>query len=153
MFADRVTIYVRGGDGGNGCVSFRREKYVPRGGPDGGEGGHGGHVIVRAIEGLTNLANLSSQRHWNADRGEHGQGKGCTGRGGEDLVLSVPAGTIVRDRDRGHVLRDLKQPGDSLIVARGGRGGHGNAYYKSATNRAPRQVEKGFPGEERWITL
>jgi GTP-binding protein len=153
MFVDRVAIYVRGGDGGNGCVSFRREKYVPRGGPDGGEGGHGGHVIVRAAEGLTNLAHLSHQRHWIAKRGEHGQGKGCSGRGGEDLVIEVPAGTIVRDRDRGNVLRDMKEQTDSVIVARGGRGGHGNAFYKTATNRAPRQVEKGAPGEERWITL
>jgi GTP-binding protein len=110
-------------------------------------------VIVRAAEGLTNLAHLSHQRHWIAKRGEHGQGKGCTGRGGEDLVIDVPAGTIVRDRDRDHVLRDMKEQGDSVIVARGGRGGHGNAFYKTATNRAPRQVEKGAPGEERWITL
>src|SRR5215213_9960563 len=98
MFVDRVTIYVRGGDGGNGCVSFRREKYVPRGGPNGGDGGHGGHGVIRAIEGLTNLANLSHQKHWIAKRGEHGQGKDCFGRGGEELVIEVPAGTIVRDR-------------------------------------------------------
>jgi GTP-binding protein len=153
MFADRVTIYVRGGDGGNGCVSFRREKYVPRGGPNGGDGGDGGSVIIRAVEGLTNLANLSQQRHWKADRGEHGQGGDCTGRGAGDLVIDVPAGTIVRDRDRGHVLRDLKKVVDRLVVARGGRGGHGNTYYKSSTNRAPRQAEKGQAGEERWITL
>jgi GTP-binding protein len=110
-------------------------------------------VIVRAVEGLTNLANLSQQRHWKADRGEHGQGGDCTGRGADDLVIDVPAGTIVRDRDRGHVLRDLKRAGDQLVVARGGRGGHGNTYFKSSTNRAPRQSEKGQVGEERWITL
>src|SRR3954453_20191889 len=133
--------------------SFRREKYVPRGGPNGGDGGDGGSVIIRAVEGLTNLANLSQQRHWKADRGEHGQGGDCTGRGAPDLVIDVPAGTIVRDRDRGHVLRDLKRVGDQVVVARGGKGGHGNTFFKSSTNRAPRQVEKGEPGEERWITL
>src|SRR3954454_16102149 len=153
MFADRVTIYVRGGDGGNGCLSFRREKYVPKGGPNGGDGGDGGSVIIRSVEGLTNLANLSQQRHWKAERGEHGQGGDCTGRGAADLVIDVAPGTIVRDRDRGHVLRDLKQVGDRVVVARGGRGGHGNLHFKSSTNRAPRQAEKGQPGEERWITL
>lgn len=153
MFVDRVTIYVRGGDGGNGCLSFRREKYAPRGGPNGGDGGAGGSVVLRAAEGLTNLAHLSQQRHWKAERGEHGQGSDCTGRGAPDLVIEVPPGTIVRDRDRGHVLRDLKEDGDWLAVARGGRGGHGNAHFKSSTNRAPRQHEKGFPGEERWVVL
>ncbi len=153
MFVDRVTIYVKGGDGGNGCLAFRREKYVPRGGPSGGDGGPGGSVILRAAEGVTNLANLSFQRHWKADRGEHGQGSDCFGRGADDLVIDVPAGTIVRDRDRGHVLRDLKQVGDTVVVAKGGIGGHGNKHFKSSTNRAPRQVEKGQPGEERWITL
>src|SRR4051812_46424624 len=153
MFVDRVTIYVRGGDGGNGCMSFRREKYAPRGGPNGGDGGAGGSVIIRAVQGVTNLAHLSHQRHWKAERGEHGQGSDCTGRGAEDLVIEVPPGTIVRDRDRGHVLRDLKLPGEELIVARGGRGGHGNRYFKSSTNRAPRKFEYGQPGEERWVNL
>lgn len=153
MFVDRVTIFVRGGDGGNGCLSFRREKYAPRGGPDGGDGGHGGNVVIRAASGHTNLAHLSHQRHWKAGRGEHGQGSNCFGRGADDLVIEVPPGTIVRDRDRGHLLRDLKSEGESVIVARGGRGGHGNAYFKSATNRAPRQHEQGHEGEERWIVL
>jgi GTP-binding protein len=110
-------------------------------------------VILRAVAGLTNLAHMSSQRHWKADRGEHGQGSDCTGRGAPDLVIEVPPGTIVRDRDRGHVLRDLKSDGDWVVVARGGRGGHGNAFFKSSTNRAPRQHEAGLPGEERWISL
>ncbi len=153
MFVDRVTIFVRGGDGGNGCLSFRREKYAPRGGPDGGDGGHGGNVIVRAAEGHSNLAHLSHQRHWKAGRGEHGQGSNCFGRGAEDLAIEVPSGTIVRDRDRGHILRDLKAEGESVVVARGGRGGHGNTHFKSSTNRAPRQHEQGLPGEERWIVL
>jgi GTP-binding protein len=153
MFADRVTIYVRGGDGGNGCLSFRREKYVPKGGPNGGDGGDGGDVIIRAAEGLTNLAHLSHQRHWKGGRGEHGQGSNCFGKRGEPVIITVPPGTIVRDRDRGHVLRDMKADGDEVVVAKGGRGGHGNTFFKSATNRAPRQVEKGLEGEERWITL
>ena len=153
MFVDRVAIFVQGGAGGDGCLSFRREKYAPRGGPNGGDGGHGGSVIIRASEGHTNLAHLSHQRHWKAARGEHGQGSDCFGRGGDDLVIEVPPGTIVRDRDRGHVLRDLKSAGDELIVGRGGRGGHGNAHFKSSTNRAPRQFERGHPGEERWITM
>ena len=153
MFVDRVALFVKGGDGGNGCLSFRREKYVPRGGPNGGDGGRGGHVIVRAAEGLTNLAHLSFQRHWKAERGGHGQGSDCHGRNAEDLVIEVPPGTIVRDRDRGHVLRDLKTAGETVIIARGGGGGHGNTHFKSSTNRAPRQVEKGQLGEERWITL
>jgi GTPase len=153
MFVDRVTIFVRGGAGGNGCCSFRREKYAPRGGPNGGDGGHGGSVIVRASLGHTNLAHLSHQRHWTADRGEHGQGSDCFGRGGGDSIIEVPPGTLLRDRDRGHLLRDLKEADDEVIVARGGRGGHGNAHFKSSTNRAPRQFEKGQAGEERWITL
>ncbi len=153
MFVDRVTINVRGGDGGNGCLSFRREKYAPRGGPNGGDGGAGGSVILRAVQGVTNLAHLSSQRHWKADRGEHGLGSDCFGKGAEDTVIEVPAGTIVRDRDRGHLLRDLKEVGEWVAVAKGGRGGHGNKHFKTSTNRAPRQCEKGEPGEERWITL
>jgi GTP-binding protein len=153
MFVDRVTIFVRGGAGGNGCCSFRRDKYAPRGGPNGGDGGHGGSVVVRGSNGHTNLAHLSHQRHWTADRGEHGQGSDCFGRGGSDTIIEVPPGTLLRDRDRGHLLRDLRESGDEVVVARGGRGGHGNAHFKSSTNRAPRQFEKGHPGEERWITL
>lgn len=153
MFVDRVTLQVKGGDGGKGCVSFRKEKYVPRGGPNGGDGGKGGDVIIRAVQGLTNLANLSQQRHWIAQRGEHGQGSDCFGRGGATLFLDVPAGTIIRDRDHGHVIRDLQAVGDSVVVARGGRGGHGNKHFKSSTNQAPRTAEPGQPGEERWITL
>ena len=153
MFVDRVTIFVKGGDGGNGIVSFRKEKYVPKGGPNGGDGGDGGHVILRAADGVTNLAHLSSQKHWIANRGEHGGTAECTGRRGKELVIDVPVGTIVMDRDRGNLLRDLKAPGDEVIVARGGRGGHGNTHFKSSTNRTPRQAETGGTGEERWISL
>jgi GTP-binding protein len=153
MFVDRVTLHVKGGDGGNGCVSFRREKYVPRGGPNGGDGGHGAHVIVRAVEGLTNLAHLSGMRHFRGDRGQHGMGSSRDGKSAEDVFIDVPAGTIVRDHARGHVLRDLKAPGDYVVVARGGKGGHGNESFKSSTNRAPRQAEPGQAGEERSVDL
>ncbi len=153
MFVDRVSLYVKGGDGGNGVVSFRKEKYVPRGGPNGGSGGDGGDVVLRAVTGVTNLAHLSSQRHWIAPRGEHGEGSDRTGRGGKDNVIDVPVGTIIRDRDRGNILRDMKEVGDQVVVARGGKGGHGNTFFKSSTNRTPRQAETGGTGEERWITL
>ena len=153
MFADRATIFVKGGDGGNGCLSFRREKYVPRGGPNGGDGGDGGSVIIRASSNHTNLAHLSHQRFWKAERGQHGEGSNRFGKTGKDFIIEVPPGTVLRDRDRGFVLRDLKNDGDSVVVAKGGRGGHGNTFFKSATNRTPRQVEKGLPGEERWLTL
>ena len=152
MFVDRVAIFVKGGDGGNGALSFRREKYVPRGGPNGGDGGGGGSIVIQAMTGLTNLAHLSHQRHWKADRGDHGTGSDCHGRGAEDLIITVPPGTIVRDRDKGFVIKDLAEE-ESVIVAKGGRGGFGNKHFKSSTNRAPRKHEKGLAGEERWITL
>ena len=153
MFVDRASLFVKGGDGGNGVVSFRKEKYVPRGGPNGGNGGDGGDVVLRAVTGVTNLAHLSSQRHWIAPKGEHGEGSDRTGRGGKDMVIDVPVGTIIRDRDRGHVLRDMNGVDDRVVVARGGKGGHGNTFFKSSTNRAPRLAETGGVGEERWITL
>lgn len=153
MFADRATIFVKGGDGGDGCLSFRREKYVPRGGPDGGDGGDGGSVIIRASTNHTNLAHLSHQRFWRAERGGRGEGSNRFGKTGKDLIIEVPAGTVIHDRDRGHVLRDLKNPDDSVNIAQGGKGGRGNTFFKSATNRAPRQFEKGQPGEERWLIL
>jgi GTPase len=153
MFVDRVTLQVRGGDGGDGCLSFRREKYVPRGGPNGGDGGNGGPVVVRAAAGLTNLAHLSFQRHWIGKKGDHGEGHSRHGRSAETVYIDVPPGTIVRDHTRGHVLRDLKAVDDYLVVARGGRGGRGNEHFKSSTNRAPRQREEGQPGEERSIDL
>lgn len=153
MFVDRATIYVKGGDGGNGCLSFRREKYAPRGGPNGGDGGNGGNVVLIADDGHSNLAHLSFQRHWKAERGDHGQGSDCHGKTAHDLVIKVPVGTIIRDRERGHVLKDLKEVGERVVIARGGKGGFGNAHFKSSTNRAPRQVEKGEIGEDRWIIL
>jgi GTP-binding protein len=153
MFVDRVSIYVKGGDGGAGCCSFRREKYVPRGGPDGGDGGDGGDVIVRAVAGTDSLADIVNRKHWRADAGGRGGPDNCHGRKAEDLVIAVPPGTIIYDRDRGNVLRDLTRPGEQVTVAAGGRGGRGNRAFASATNRAPRQTQPGTPGEERWIVL
>ncbi len=152
-FVDEAFIDIAAGDGGNGCVSFRHEKYKDFGGPNGGDGGHGADVIVRAVEGLTNLAHLSGMRHFRGDRGQHGMGSNRDGKGAETVYIDVPPGTIVRDHVRGNVLRDLKAPGDFVVVARGGKGGHGNEHFKSATNRAPRQVEPGQPGEERSVDL
>jgi GTP-binding protein len=153
MFVDRVTLHVRGGDGGDGCLSFRRESRAPKGGPNGGDGGHGGSVIVRAETNVDNLNALWGQKHWFAESGKAGQGSNWTGKSAEDLVILVPPGTIVRDADRGHVLKDLAEIGDSVVVAAGGRGGRGNAAFATPTNRAPREVEKGEAGESRTIAL
>src|ERR1700730_14086116 len=153
MFVDRVVVYVKGGDGGGGCCSFRREKYVPRGGPDGGDGGDGGDVIVRAVAGTDNLADVVHRKHWRAESGKPGGSSTCHGRSGRDLVIPVPPGTLVLDRDRGNVLRDLTEDGQQVIVAEGGRGGRGNKAFATATNQAPRDTQPGTPGEERWIVL
>jgi len=153
MFVDRVTMYVKGGDGGAGCCSFRREKYVPRGGPDGGDGGDGGSVIIRAIAGADSLAGIVHQKFWRAEKGGAGGTANCHGARGADLLIEVPPGTIVRDRDRGHVLKDLINPGDDVVVAKGGRGGRGNKAFATSTNRTPREWQPGTEGEERWLTL
>ncbi len=153
MFVDRVEIYVKGGDGGRGAATFRREKFVPLGGPDGGDGGDGGSVIVRADPNADNLAGLTMKKHWKAKNGEPGMGAKCAGKAAEDVILLVPPGTIVCDREHGNVLRDLVNPGDEVVVGKGGRGGRGNVHFKSATNRAPRQFEPGEEGEQRWISL
>jgi GTP-binding protein len=153
MFVDRVRIQVQAGKGGDGCVSFRREKYVPRGGPDGGNGGEGGSVILLAQEGVDSLAALSQRRHWKAHSGESGRGSNCQGRSSEDLVIRVPPGTIVYDAAGDFVLKDLAQAGDRVVAARGGTGGKGNTHFKSATNRAPRQATPGDAGEVRDLIL
>jgi GTPase len=153
MFIDRVTIYVKGGDGGAGCRSFRREKYVPRGGPDGGDGGDGGDVIVRAVAGTDSLADIVNRKHWRADNGGKGMPDNAHGKRASELVIRVPPGTIIYDRDRGNILRDLVGDGDEVVVAVGGRGGRGNRAFVSSINRAPRQTQPGIPGEERWIVL
>ncbi len=153
MFVDELELLVEAGRGGDGVVSFRREKYVPRGGPDGGDGGDGGSVVIRAEEGVDSLAPLTQRKHWKAERGERGRGAQCHGASGKGLLLRVPPGTVVRDADSGLVLKDLAHPGDEVLVARGGKGGKGNARFKSATNRAPRQATPGAEGESRRIRL
>ena len=153
MFVDRARIYVKGGDGGNGCIAFRREKYVPRGGPSGGDGGRGGDVILVVDEGLRTLMDFKYRVHFKAGKGSHGQGSNMSGRDGENLVIRVPPGTLVRDSGTGEVLGDLTEHGQQLVVARGGKGGRGNARFATPTRQAPRFSEKGEPGEERWVEL
>ncbi len=153
MFVDEVLVFVKAGDGGRGCISFRREKYVPRGGPDGGDGGHGGSVILEADPGLTTLLDFRYRRHYAAAGGEHGMGSNKHGATALDLVLRVPVGTVVRERDTGLLLGELTRNGQRLVVARAGRGGRGNAHFATSTQRAPRIAEPGGSGEERWLSL
>jgi GTPase len=153
MFVDEVVVRFEAGRGGNGCVSFRREKYVPLGGPDGGDGGDGGSIILVAREGVDSLSPLAHRKSWKASPGGHGTGANCHGASGEDFVIPVPPGTVVIDATHGHVLKDLAAAGDQVVVARGGKGGKGNNHFKSATNRAPRQSTPGEPGEARSVRL
>ncbi len=153
MFYDRARIFVKAGDGGNGLVSFRREKYVPRGGPDGGDGGHGGSVYLEVDESLNSLIRFKRRVHFRAPNGGPGGSNDRHGADGQDLVLSVPPGTIVRDAETNELLADLAQPGQQVLVARGGRGGRGNAHFATATHQAPRLAERGEPGQERWLIL
>lgn len=153
MFVDEIEFWVRGGKGGDGCVSFHREKFITRGGPDGGDGGAGGDVVFRTSPHENTLYHLVGQPTFGAKNGTPGGGSNMTGRSAEDLVLDVPVGTVVLDADRGNVLRDLKTPGDEFVVVRGGRGGKGNARFATSTNRAPRQAEEGQAGEERHVRL
>ena len=152
-FVDEATIDVKAGDGGNGCVSFRREKFIPKGGPDGGDGGDGGSVYLLADAGLNTLADFRYDRRFRARRGENGAGRNCTGKSGEDLEVRVPAGTLIYDEDTGELLGDLVRDQQRMLVARGGFHGLGNARYKSSTNRAPRQSKPGTPGEQRTLRL
>ncbi len=153
MFIDEIDIFLKGGDGGAGCMSFRREKFVPRGGPDGGDGGNGGSLWFLTDAALTTLLDYHYQRHYQAERGEHGKGSGKHGASAPDLILRVPLGTVVADRDTGEHLGDLSAAGQRLLAAPGGRGGRGNARFATATHRAPRRVEPGGRGEARWIHL
>jgi len=152
-FVDEAQVKVAAGNGGRGAVSFRREKFVPYGGPDGGDGGHGGNVYLRAREGINTLADFRIQRTFRAGNGQPGAGSECTGRSGDDLYVAVPIGTVVTDRDTGETLGDLTADGDVLLVARGGKGGWGNQRFKSSVNRTPRKSTPGLPGETRNLAL
>lgn len=152
-FIDESTIYIKAGDGGNGCVAFRREAHVPRGGPSGGDGGDGGDVVFEADPQLSTLLDYKYQRHYKAERGEDGRGKDQYGKSGDDLVLRVPVGTVVYDAETNEILADLDQPGARFTAAQGGRGGWGNIHFKSPWNQAPRRADPGTPGEERHLRL
>jgi GTPase len=153
MFVDEATIYVKAGDGGNGCVSFRREKYVPKGGPEGGDGGRGGSVILVADAGKDTLLDFSGRHHWKAKNGDGGQGKKMAGHDGADLVIQVPPGTLIYDADLGSLLSDLDVPEKRITIARGGHGGRGNWHFRSSTNQTPRYAEPGTEGQERNLRL
>ncbi|HEX2229162.1 MAG TPA: GTPase ObgE [Candidatus Binatia bacterium] len=152
-FIDETKIRVIAGDGGRGCVAFRREKFVPRGGPSGGNGGDGGDVIMEADPQLTTLLDLRYQKQYKAGRGQHGMGSDCHGRRGDDRVIHVPLGTIIRDAASGELIGDLKNPGERVVVAAGGRGGKGNAHFVSSTHRGPRFAQPGEPGEEKELLI
>jgi GTP-binding protein len=152
-FVDEASIEVYAGNGGNGCVSFRREKYIPKGGPDGGDGGDGGSVLLRGDDALNTMIDYRYSRRFRADNGESGRGRNCTGRGGDDLILPVPIGTTVLDEDTGEVLGDIREHGQDLLVAQGGFHGLGNTRFKSSVNRAPRQSTPGSSGEMRRLKL
>lgn len=153
MFRDECRIHLRAGDGGRGCSSFRREKHDPMGGPNGGDGGNGGDIILRAVAGENTLLGVSKSPNYRAPYGEHGRGDFCNGGTAESLILEVPVGTVVKDLDSGVVLRDLAKAGDEVVVAKGGRGGRGNASFKHALNQAPRRFENGQQGEARSVQL
>ncbi|HEX2582060.1 MAG TPA: GTPase ObgE [Dongiaceae bacterium] len=152
-FLDEAKIFIKSGDGGAGCVSFRREKFIEFGGPDGGNGGRGGDIWVEAVPNLNTLIDYRYQQHFKARRGYHGMGKLRSGRDSDSIVLRVPVGTQIFAEDKETLLFDLTRPGERILLARGGDGGFGNAHYKSSTNQAPRQKGDGWPGEERWIWL
>ncbi|HYL85013.1 MAG TPA: GTPase ObgE [Candidatus Angelobacter sp.] len=153
MFVDEAKIFVKAGDGGNGCVAFRREKYVPRGGPSGGDGGNGGSVYLEANPNDNTLLRYRYNREFRADRGRHGEGSNCTGYSGEDLILKVPVGTLAFDDPSGETIADLATPGQRVLVVHGGRGGRGNQHFAKPWHQAPREHEDGFPGEERHLRL
>src|SRR3990172_2978971 len=153
VFIDEIKVFVKAGDGGNGCVSFRREKYVPRGGPDGGDGGNGGNIIFKATKNKSTLINFHFNPHIKAEKGSHGKGSDLHGKNGKDKIMQVPLGTLVYFPDSSALVVDLKEDGQEFCVARGGKGGRGNARFKSSAYRVPRNAEKGMAGEERWLRL
>jgi len=153
MFIDEATIRIKAGDGGNGCMAFRREKFVPRGGPSGGDGGRGGDVIMESSERHNTLVHFRFNPEYKGERGRHGEGSNCTGRDGESVILKVPVGTIVYDKETGEKVYDFSRPDERLVVAHGGRGGRGNQHFATSTHQAPREHEQGFPGEERVLRL
>ncbi len=153
MFIDEVKISVQSGHGGAGCVSFRREKYIPRGGPDGGDGGKGGDVVVEVCGSISTLLDLRQRPHLKAGRGGHGMGKDRHGAGGKNLRIPVPPGTVIKDAETGEILADLTEPGESVVLLKGGRGGQGNARFATSTNKAPKFAQPGEPGEERTLKL
>ncbi|TKB27591.1 GTPase ObgE [Desulfopila sp. IMCC35006] len=152
-FIDEAKFFVKAGDGGNGCVSFHREKFVPRGGPNGGDGGRGGSVIIRATNSLNSLIDFRYRSHFKAERGVHGKGKDMHGRSGKDCFIDVPVGSVIKNNESGEVLADLASAGDSVVIARGGDGGLGNPHFASGTNRTPRVATNGEAGEEFWLKI
>lgn len=153
MFIDSAKIFIKAGDGGNGAVSFHREKYVAAGGPDGGDGGKGGDVIFVVDEGMRTLVDFRYKRHYKAEPGQHGGAANCTGRGGEDLIIKVPPGTLIKDEETGHILSDLTTVGQEEVIARGGKGGKGNQHFATPTRQVPNFAKSGDLGEERWVVL
>ncbi len=151
QFVDYAKIHVKAGDGGRGCVSFRREKYIPRGGPNGGDGGRGGHVVIKATSKFNTLLDQKYKREYKADRGQHGMGKKMHGKNGEDLIIPVPVGTVIKEVDQEEIIADLDTDGSYYIAARGGRGGLGNAHFATPVRKAPRFAQPGESGEERWL--
>jgi len=152
-FLDQCKIYLKSGDGGRGSMSFRREKFIEFGGPDGGDGGKGGDIVFEALENLNTLIDYRYQQHFRAQNGRGGAGRGKTGAGGRDLVLKVPVGTQVLDDDKETVIADMTRPGERIVLLRGGDGGFGNLHYKTSTNQAPRRADPGWPGKEAWVWL
>jgi GTP-binding protein len=153
VLVDRAEIYIKAGKGGDGCLSFRREKYVAKGGPDGGDGGNGGSVYAVAIPDVETLLDFAGRHHWRAGNGQPGMGKKMYGRAGKDMILQLPLGTLIYDRDTEILLKDLNTPHEQVCVARGGKGGKGNVHFASATHQVPYEFEPGTPGEERWLRL
>jgi len=153
VFKDQATIRVKAGDGGHGCVAFRREKFVPRGGPSGGDGGVGGSVYVVASDRLNTLYHLQFRREWKAGRGQHGMGSNCSGVHGDDVIIELPIGSVIRDEATGEIMADLAHDGERVLIAKGGRGGWGNQHFATATRQAPRFAQDGSPGEERSLVI